>query len=215
VRLADGQQHTAGQATFAGAAIKRLRDRRNRAIQIRIGQHDDEVLGATESLHTLAGGRGTLIHRARNGRGSDEGHGTNARVITDGLGDGAAAVDEIHNAGRQVAALEQLKDSLHRQRHLLRRLQHERIAADDRKRQEPQRHHGREVERRNRRRHANRLPHDLAVEIRRDVLETVPHQHRRRAARDFDAFDPRRTLPRDSSRVLPCSVVTRRANSSR
>src|SRR5690606_40092975 len=59
----------------------------------------------------------------------------------------------------------------------------------DGERQEPQRHHRRKVERRDGGDHADRLPHDGAVDVRRDVLETVAHQHGRSAARHLDAFD--------------------------
>ena len=68
-------------------------------------------------------------------------------------------------------------------------LQDEGVAADDGERQEPQRHHRREVERGDRGADADRLAHRDAVDAAGDVLEAVAHQHRRRAARDLDALD--------------------------
>ena len=189
VRLADGQQHAAGQAALAGAPVERLGDHRNAAIEVGVGHHDDEVLRAAERLNALAGVRAALIDEPRDRRRSDERHGANARVIADRLDDFLAAVDQIDDAGRQVALLEQLEHPLLRQRHLLRRLQDERVAADDRERQKPQRHHRRKVERRDRGADANRLAHRDAVDAARDVLEAVAHEHRRRAARDLDALD--------------------------
>ena len=110
-------------------------------------------------------------------------------MIADRLDDFAPAVDQIDHTGRQIALLEQLEHPLLRQRHLFRRLEDERVAADHRERQEPERHHGGKVERRDRGTHANRLPHRDAVDAAGNVLEPVAHEHRRRAARDLDALD--------------------------
>ena len=111
-------------------------------------------------------------------------------MVTDGLGDFRAAGSRIHHSGRQVTSLEQFEDALLRQRHLLGRLEHERVAARDRERQEPQRHHRRKIERRDTGADADGLAHDLTVQAGCHVLEPVAHQQGRRAARHLDAFDP-------------------------
>jgi hypothetical protein len=62
---------------------------------------------------------------------------TNAGMIADRLGDFLAAVDQVHDAGRQFALLQEFEDALLRQRHLLGWLEDERVAAGHRERQEP------------------------------------------------------------------------------
>ena len=79
---------------------------------------------------------------------------------------------------QQLDVVDQLEDRLLRERHLLGGLEHERVAAGHRERQEPHGHHGREVERADRAEHADRLAVGLAVDVRRDVLE-VAALHRR------------------------------------
>ena len=101
----------------------------------------------------------------------------------------ASAVHEIDDARRQAALCEQLENPLLRKRNLFGRLEHECVAARDRKRQKPQRHHRWKIERRDDGADTDRLSHHLAIDTGRDVFETVPHQHRRRAAGDLDAFD--------------------------
>ena len=85
-------------------------------------------------------------------------------MIANRVDDLASAVHEIDNAGRQIALLQELHHLALRERHLLGRLQHERVAGDDRERQEPHRHHRREVERRDRGDDADWLADDVAVD---------------------------------------------------
>ena len=87
-----------------------------------------------------------------------------------------------HSASRR--AIEPL-----RQRHLLGGLDDEGVAGRDRERQEPERHHRRKVEGRDRRADADRLTDDLAVDAGRDVLQAVAHHQRRRPAGDLHALD--------------------------
>ena len=95
----------------------------------------------------------------------------------------------IRRAGRQVASAQQLHHLALRERHLFGRFQHERITGGDGERQEPHRHHRREIEGRDRRAHAERLAHHVTVDAGRDVLEAEALHQRRRAARHFDALD--------------------------
>ena len=110
-------------------------------------------------------------------------------MIANRVHDVGAAVDDVHDAGRQPALREQLGHLALRERHLLGRLQHERIAGDDRERQEPHRHHRRKVERRDGGAHAQRLSHDVAVDSGRDVLERRALHQRGRTAGHLDALD--------------------------
>jgi hypothetical protein len=85
--------------------------------------------------------------------------------------------------------LEQLEHPLLGERHLFGRLDDEGVAADDGERQEPERHHGRKIERGDGRGDPDRLPHHGAVDAGGDVLQAVAHEHRGRPAGDFDALD--------------------------
>ena len=64
----------------------------------------------------------------------------------------------------------------------------------DRERQEPERHHRREVERHDRGAHADRLAHRLGVDVARDVLEDAALHRRRDRAGGLDHLDHARHL---------------------
>ena len=135
------------------------------------------VLGPAERLHALAPGGGSGVDVAGHLRRAHERHRVDARVVEDRVGDGAVAVDEVDDARRQIAPLQEIDHLALRERHLLGRLQHERVARGDRERHEPHRHHRREVERRDRRDDAERLADDVAIDAGGDVFEPRPlHQ---------------------------------------
>ena len=102
----------------------------------------------------------------RDGRRADERHALDVRVLAEPVDDVRAAVHEVHDAAAEAALREQLEHPLLRERHELGRLHDERVAGRDREREEPERHHGGEVERRDRREDADRLAVDVAVEPR-------------------------------------------------
>ena len=126
-----------------------------------------------------------------------------------------AAVDEVHDAGRQVALREQLEHQPLRQRHLLGRLDDDGVAGGDGERQEPQRHHRREVERRDGGDDAERL-----TQTRRSRRSSRCSRGRSPSSATARRRRPRRTRCRAARCrairrcVLPCSVVTVRASSS-
>ena len=68
---------------------------------------------------------------------------------------------------------QQLAQPHRRQRHFFRRLQHERVAAGDRDREHPQRHHRRKIERRDADAHADRMPARFAIDVGGDVLQAL------------------------------------------
>ena len=154
-----------------------------------VGHDDHVVLGSAEGLDALAGPRRALVDDLRHGGRADERDGVDAGVREDPLDDLAAAVDEVHDAGREVERVELLEGDLLRQRDLLGGLEHERVAARDRERQEPERHHRREVERHDRGAHADRLADRLGVDVARDVLEHAALHGRRDRAGALDHLD--------------------------
>ena len=112
------------------------------------------------------------------------------------------------------ASLQQLGDAHRTARILLGRLQHERVAAGDRDREHPHRHHRREVERRDAGADADRLALRPAVDAGADVLAELALQQLRDAAGELDDLDAAVTSPRASDSTLPCSAVISRASSS-
>ncbi len=111
-------------------------------------------------------------------------------MVADRLDDVRAAVDQVDDAGRQVALLEQLEHALLRERHLLGRLERRTCCRETTANGRNQ--SGTIAGKLNgamAAHDADRLADHLAVDVRRDVLEAVAHQQRRRAAGHLDALD--------------------------
>ena len=129
VRLADRDDDRARHAALAGRAEGRADDAVDGLVDHRVGHDDHVVLGAAERLHALAGLRRALVDDLRDRRRADERDRVDARVVEDPLDDLAAAVDEVDDAGRQPEPVDDLEGDLLRERHLLGRLEDERVAA--------------------------------------------------------------------------------------
>ena len=87
------------------------------------------------------------------------------------------------------ASLHQLGEQQRRRRILLRRLEHERVAARERVGEHPQRHHHREVERRDAGDDADRLQHRVHVDAARHLGAVRALEQVRDAARELDAVE--------------------------
>ena len=108
----------------------------------------------------------------------------------DGVDGRLVAMDDAEDAGRKAGLGQQLGAEHRRRRILLRRLQDERVAARDRERVHPHRHHRREIERRDAGDHAERLADGVAVDVGRDVLRELALEEVRQPAGELDDFDP-------------------------
>ena len=148
------------------------------------------ILRAAERLHALAVPRARLIDVARDRRRPDEAHGLNARMRQDGVDGALVAMNDGEDAGRKAGLRQELGAEHRGRRVLLRRLQDERVAARDRQRVHPHRHHRREVERRDAGDHAERLPDRVAVDVGRHVLRELALEKMRQPAGELDDFDP-------------------------
>ena len=160
----------------------------------RVGHDHHVVLGPAERLDSLARSCRALVDQPRHRRGADERDGVDARVVEDALNDLASTVHQIDHPGRKAQRVEHLERDLLSQRHLLRRLEDERVAAGDRERQEPERDHRREVEGHDGGAHAHRLADRLAVHAARHVLEHPPLHRGRHGAGALDHLDHPRHL---------------------
>ena len=120
-----------------------------RGVDVGVGQHDHVVLGPAERLHPLAvaacpsrrrGARSACCPRttSRRRRGGSAARSTASASPCTTCADAIGEARVVHQFGQQ-----------HRRRRvLLRRLEHERVAARERVGEHPERHHHREVERR-------------------------------------------------------------------
>ena len=110
---------------------------------------------------------------ARAGERDDRDAGVPHERIARGL---AVAVHDVHDASGHAGLLEQLDEALRQERRVLGRLQHDRVAADERGRELPRRDRDREVPRRDRADDADRHAHrhvELVAQLRRCRLP--PH----------------------------------------
>ena len=87
------------------------------------------------------------------------------------------------------ASFSRRASSMRHRRVLLARLQDEGVAARERDREHPQRHHRREVERRDAGHHAERLPHRVAVDAGADFFGELALEQLRNAGGELDHLD--------------------------
>ena len=104
--------------------------------------------------------------------------------------------------------LQQLGQQQRRRRIALGRLQHERVAAGERHREHPHRHHRREIERRDAGDDAQRLAQRPVVDAAADVVGELALQQLRDAAGELDDLDAALHFAlRVADSTLPCSCV--------
>ena len=116
-------------------------------VEVGVGQHEHVVLRAAEGLDALAVRRARLVDVLRDRGRADERHRLDVGVRQQRVDGLLVAVDDLHDAVGQPGLLPQRGDRESRRRVLLRRLEHDGVAARDGDGDEPHRHHGREVER--------------------------------------------------------------------
>ena len=100
------------------------------------------------------------------------------------------AVDDVEDARRHPGPGQQLGDEERRGRIALGRLQDEGVAAGERDREHPHRHHAGEVERRDAGDDPERLAQRVAVDVGADVLRHLALQEVRDADRELDHLEP-------------------------
>ena len=172
-------------------------------IEVGVGQHDHVVLRAAERLHALARARRGLVHVARDRRRADERHRLHVGVLEQPVDRDLVAVHDVEHAGRQPGLGPQLGDPVRGRRILLARLEDHRVAGRDRDREEPARHHRREVERADDRDDTERLANRGDVDARRHAFGEVALQQLRHPARELHDFEAARDLAHRVARA-PC-----------
>ena len=104
------------------------------------------------------------------------------------------AVDDVEHAVGHARLLGELGDAHRAGRVLLRGLEDEGVAAGERHREHPQRHHRREIERRDAGAHAERLAERQQIDAGADVLAELALEQLRDAAGELDHLDAARDL---------------------
>ncbi len=116
-------------------------------------------------------------------------------------------LQHVQHARRQPGLMRQLCKQQARRRHLLRRLQNKSIAACDRVREHPHRHHRRKIKRRNPRHHTQRLPYLIHIHAGAHLLRVAALQQRRNPASELDVLQTSGNL---AARIRQRLAVLRR-----
>ena len=111
------------------------------------------------------------------------------RVLEDAVHRVARAVDDVEDALGQPGLGEQLAELYGRERGPLGGLEDVGISGDDGDGQRPQRHHAREVERRDGRHHPERVAVGDVVYASGDVADGLAHEQARHPAGELDDLD--------------------------
>ena len=148
------------------------------------------VLRSAVCLNTLAVSRCGAVDRLRHCRRADEGNRLDMRVGDEPFAYFLAPLHHADDTRRQAGISEQLHESGAGERCLLGRLEEERVPAGDGDRHHPQRNQGREIERRNADHHTHRFADGMAVDIPRNVGQSLSHQLGGNAAGKFDDVKP-------------------------
>ena len=98
------------------------------------------------------------------------------------------AVDDIQYAVRKARLFEQLREQQRSRRVAFGGLEHKTIAAGNRHRKHPQRHHGRKIEGRHARHHAQRLAQRIAIDFLANVFGILAFEHLRYAGGELHDF---------------------------
>ena len=192
--LADRDGDRDRHAALAGRAVARAHQRVGRLVHVGVGHDDHVVLGAAERLHALTRRRAARVDVVGDRRGADEAHRLDVGMVEDGVDRLLVAVHDVQHAVGEARLLEKLEDQHRRGGIALRGLQDEGVAAGDRHRIHPQRHHGREVERRDAGDDAERLAVGMRVDLRPDIARELALQEMRDAAGELHHLDAARDL---------------------
>ena len=173
-------------AAFAGRAEAGVDHRVGGQVQVGVGQDHRVVLGAAEGLHALAVRGAGLVDVLGDRGGADEADRLDRRVGQQFVDGGLVALQHVEHPGGQAGLGPQLGQPQRRRRVLLGRLEHDGVAGGDGDREEPHRHHGREVERADDADRAQRLADRVHVDLGRGVLGDPALEQMRDAAGEFD-----------------------------
>ena len=187
--VADDHRHRQRHATLASRAECAAHQGIDRRVQIGVRHDDGLVFRRAEGLHPLAVGTGGSIDMFRHRRGADKAHRLNVGIGAQLRGFFVCAMHHIEYAVRQPGFFQQFGHANRGRRHQRRGLEHKGIAAGQRDREHPHRHHRREVEGGDTRDHAQWLHQREAVNAAADVRRIFALDQMWNAAGKFHHFD--------------------------
>ena len=147
------------------------------------------ILRATERLHALPVFRRRLIDVLRHRARPDERNRAHQRMLQQRVNCDLIAMNQVEDALRNSHVVKQFARPRRRHRHLFRRLQDKRVAAGDREREHPHRHHSRKIKGTDPGANAKWLTNRYTVDPAGDVFERIAHHQRRHSAGDFHHLD--------------------------
>jgi len=110
--VADGDRDGDRHAPLAGRSVRGGYGGVRGEVDIRVGQHDQVVLGAAERLHTLSVRGGRLVHVPGDGRGPHEADGLHIGVLEQPVHGHMVAVHHVQHARREAGLVEELRDEV-------------------------------------------------------------------------------------------------------
>ena len=156
-------------APLAGRPVRRRHRRVGRGVEVGIGKDHHVVLRAAEGLHALAVARPGLVDVTRHRRAPDEGDRGDVAVGQQRVHRLAVTLHHVEDTVGKAGPAHEVGQEERGGRVLLRRLQHEAVAAGDGVGHHPQGNHDREVERRDAGHDPDRLEHRADVDARGDL----------------------------------------------
>ena len=166
----DGDERRDGHAALAGGAEAGVDGGVGGQVEVGVGQHDHVVLGAAEGLHPLAVRGAGLVDVAGDRSGADERNRLDVGVLEEPVDGLLVAVHDVEHAVGQAGLAPQLGEPGDADGSFSLGLRTTVLPAAMAIGNEPQRHHGREVEGGDDRDHAERLADRVDVDAGRDVL---------------------------------------------
>ncbi len=185
-------RHRDRHAALAGRPVGCAHQRIDGLLQIRIRHHHQMVLGPAQRLHPLAARRPLRIDVFGNRGRTDKGQRRHVRVLDQRIDRFLVAVHHIEHSIRQAGFLQQFGQPQWHRGIALGRLEYEGVAAGERDREHPARHHHRKIERRHPGHHPQGLAHAPVVDPAADLLGVLALEQMRNAAGELDHFNAAR-----------------------
>ena len=207
--IADGVQQRVGDVAYChkhryshAPLPRRAECGRHRGIggdvQVGVRQHDHVVLGARQGLHAFPVPGAGFVHVLRDRSRADERNSLHVGMLKQSIDGHLVPLQDIEHTVGEARLVKEFGQQKRRRRIALRWLQHKGVARGDGIGNGPQGHHGREVERRDARHHAERLTYRVDVDAARRALVVRTLQQFGDPAGEFDVFQ---TAPHFPGRV--------------
>ena len=187
--LADQHRHGHRHAALTRRAVGGPDERIGSLLEVGVRHDHHVILGTPERLHALTGGDAALRDVVRDRRRADEAHRTHLAMIEQRIHRRLVALYHVEDAGGEPGLLQQARHEERSRGVALARLEHEGVAARDRERKHPARHHAWKVEGRDAGDHAERLTQRPVVEAGGHLVGEVTLQQLRNATGKFHDLD--------------------------